>query len=159
VGVTDIPATSASMPVHLTVKFQVKPKDAKDLKDQPKESKELKERIKEEQKEIKEAFKEFPEGSPFDRFAASRGSNPGAGGDLEARLSAIEQTLQSLLWAVRGGSSAGVGWPSAGEPFIGESERPQLGMDLTQPDLSDLRAQMESGSAEAKRMYDNLPPR
>ena len=56
------------------------------------------------------------------------------------------------------GGGAATTWPTAGAPFISEAERPQLGLAVDQPTLSDLRAQMEAGSAGAKQLYDNLPP-
>ena len=74
----------------------------------------------------------------------------------EARLAAIEQTLQALVTALGGASTPS--WPTAGEPFITGVERPQLGSAVDEPVLSDLRAQMESGSALAKQYFDNLPP-
>ena len=58
------------------------------------------------------------------------------------------------------GGGQPAGWPTAGgEPFISDAERPQLGLAVDEPTLSELRAQMESGSAAAKQAYDNLPPR
>ena len=60
------------------------------------------------------------------------------------------------MLAALGGPTGG--WPTAGEPFIGEAERPQLGLAVDDPTWSDLRAQMESGSAQAKLAFDNLPP-
>ncbi len=223
VSVTGIPAPSAAMPVHLTVKCGTVPKHFKELKDRPKEVKEIKERVKdvvkdgpkelkERPKELKERKefikennkelvkespkelgkdgpkefkdgpkevkegKEFKEGKELvekpgdnkfgdNKFGENRPFDPGqpggfgvAGpsGDVEGRLTAIEQTLQGLVAALSAGSEGD--WPTAGEPFIGEAERPTLGMDLGQPDLNQLRAQMESGSADAKQVYDNLPP-
>jgi immune inhibitor A len=174
VAVTDIPASSAGMQVHLSVKAAVSPpKNLKELKDGPKETKEIKERIKEikEVKEGKELAKEIKERKELfeNKFADNKlGENrpfdprfPGGPAapiqpDTEARLAAIEQTLQALVAALGGGSAPG--WPTAGEPFISDAERPQLGWAVDEPTLSDLRAQMESGSAEAKLAYDNLPP-
>ena len=77
--------------------------------------------------------------------------------DPEQRLAALEQAVQTLI-ALVGLDQGASDWPAAGEPFIGASERPQLGVDLGQPDLASLRAQMESGSAEAKQVYDSIPP-
>jgi immune inhibitor A len=149
-------------------------KELKDLKERPKEIKDrikdIKERPKELVKENPKEFKDgkeifegkFPdtksgEGGPFDlgAFGAPAPAAPLAG-SVEARLSAIEQTLQGLVAALGGGQQTE--WPDAGEPFIGDVDRPLVGMELGQPDLDQLRAALESGSASAKRAYDNLPP-
>ena len=184
VAVTGIPPSSSAMSVHLSVKAATgRPvKNFKELKDGPKEIKEIKERIKEgkEAKElvkegakelIKEQPKEFKEQKEVveNKFSDNKlGENrpfvPGFPGgpagqtqpDAETRLAAIEQTLQALVAALGGG--AATTWPTAGAPFISEAERPQLGLAVDQPTLSELRAQMEAGSAEAKQLYDNLPP-
>jgi immune inhibitor A len=183
VGVTGIPAASAAMTVRLSVRATVPPpKNVKELKDRPKEIKEIKERIKEikEGKELakerpKEVIKEQPkelkdrkevvEGKFFDNKLGEGPFGPGfvggrpagASADVESRLAAIEQALQGLVFALGGEIPAS--WPAAGgEPFIAEAERPQLGFAVDEPTLSELRAQMESGSAAAKQAYDNLPP-
>ena len=175
VAVTGIPASAAAMAAHLSVRSAVAaPKDFKELKDRPKEIKEIKERVKEvkEGKElVKEQPKELKDGKEFveHKFTdGKRGENrpfdPRLPAGLptptqpatEARLAAIEQTLQALVAALGGASSSS--WPTAGEPFITDVERPQLGMAVDEPALSDLRAQMESGSAQAKQYFDNLPP-
>ena len=176
VAVTGIPPSSSAMPVHLSVKAISRPaKNFKELKDGPKEIKEVKERIKEikEGKElIKEQSKEFKERKEVvenkfsdNKLGENRPFDPGfpsgpAGQtqpETESRLAAIEQTLQALVAALGGG--AATTWPTAGAPFISEAERPHLGLAVDEPTLSELRAQMESGSAQAKQMYDNLPPR
>ncbi len=168
VGVTGIPAASLAMQVHLSVRATlVPPKPFKELKDSVKELKELKERSKEAKEqfmEVKER-KEIVEKGFFEtKSVENRPLAPGLPGgvgtptqaDIESRLTAIEQTLQALFAALSGGSATS--WPTAGEPFISDAERPQLGWAVGQPALSELRAQMESGSAQAKQAYDNLPP-
>lgn len=176
VSVNSIPPSAPSMPVRLTVRASVpKPlkesvKDTvKDIKDLRKESgKELvKEHIKEHFKELrKETVKDVKDlrevKLPDHKFrdlsalpAASSGGAGAAGGDLEIRLSAVEQTLSALAGAMLGQDEQ---WGYAGEPFIGSDERPTLGDDLGRPDLGELRAQMERGSAQAKAAYDSLPP-
>jgi immune inhibitor A len=160
-------------------------KELKELKERPKELKDLKERTKEIKERPKELIKEGPkelikenpkefkdrkeifenkltdnklvEGQPFDPGALGgpATATPDVG-SVEARLSAIEQTLQGLVAALGGGQQTD--WPDAGEPFIGDVDRPQVGMDTGQPNLDDLRAAIESGSASAKQAYDNLPP-
>ena len=89
-------------------------------------------------------------------FGLSGGLPPRAQPDTESRLAAIEQTLQALVAALGGAPTSG--WPTAGAPFITDAERPQLGSVVDDPTLNELRAQMESGSAQAKQAYDNLPP-
>ena len=155
------------------------PKEIKEIKERLKEGKEIKEGkelVKEGPKEVikegpKEQPKEFKDGKeivenkftdtkfgenlPFDS-GVSGGLTAPAQPDTESRLAAIEQTLQALVAALGGASTAG--WPTAGEPFISDAERPQLGLVVDEPTLSELRAQMESGSAQAKLAFDNLPP-
>jgi immune inhibitor A len=188
VAVTSIPASATAMPTHLSVRCAIQPrKNFKEIKERPKEIKEIKERLKE-GKEIKELVKEgpkevikegpkelgkeqpkeFKDGKEIfenkftdTKFGENLPFNPGASGapaqsDTETRLAAIEQALQALLAALGGASTSS--WPTAGEPFISEAERPQLGLAVDEPVLSDLRAQMESGSAQAKQAFDNLPP-
>lgn len=193
VSVTGIPASAASMTVHVTVKQAVvkpvkevlkdgkeifkevikeRPKELKDLKDGRKEFKELKEGRKD-IKEFKEGGKEFKENKeivehkvvdnklgetklgdnlPFD----PRRPGPSAGydSDLATRLAALEQQVQALIAVLTGGQE----YPAGGEPFIGSAERPDLGVQPGQPDLGDLRARMEAGSADAKLAYDTMPP-
>ena len=96
------------------------------------------------------------ENLPFDPGLSGGLAQP-AQPDTESRLAAIEQTLQALVAALGGGVPS-PSWPTAGEPFIARAERPQLGSAVDEPTLSELRAQMESGSAQAKQAYDNLPP-
>ncbi len=172
VGVTGIPASSTAMAVHLSVKATVQPpknvKETKEIKErikEVKEGKEGKELVKERPKEVAKDFKERKEvfeGKFFDNKLGEQPFDPGFAGetrpDVERRLAAIEQTLQGLIAAMGGGQPAG--WPTAGgEPFISDAERPQVGLAVDEPTLSELRAQMESGSAAAKQAYDNLPPR
>lgn len=161
VGITGIPASAAAMTVHLSVKSTVRPpKNFKELMDRPKGVKESKELV----KEFKER-KEIVEGKFFDNLFGGRPLDPrlapglpaAAPSGVELRLTAIEQTLQGLIAAL--GGSAEAGWPAAGGgPFITDAERPQLGFGVDEPTLSELRAQMEAGSAAAKQSYDNLPP-
>ena len=139
----------------------------KDLgKDRPKEL--FKERPKELIKDRKEVFEKprgenklgenkFGDNLPGQAFDVMSGAGTAGDASLEERLAALEAAVQALLAAVAGEPDGGQ-WPAAGEPFIGAAERPQLGVDLGQPDLAHLRAQMESGSAQAKQVYDNLPP-
>jgi len=181
VSVTGIPAPSAAMVVHVTVKQAVtkpvkevlkdgkeifkeiikeRPKEFKDLKDGRKEFKEFKEgrkdikEFKDGRKDIKE-FKEIAEHKLGDNlpFDPRTPAEPAVGSDLGARLAALEAQVQALVVALGGQ----VDYPG-GEPFIDPVERPQLGVELGQPDLGDLRAQMEAGSADAKLAYDTLPP-
>jgi immune inhibitor A len=183
VAVTSIPASAPAMSVHLGVRCFVKPpkelkerpKEIKEIKEGPKELKERPKELKERPKELKEGPKEskegpkeikegkeivenkLVEGQPLDPRVFGGPAWPAPGiGSIELRLSVIEQILQNLIAGLGGG--AFTGWPTAGEPFIGDVERPQVGMEVGQPDLNELRAGMESGSASAKRVYDNLPP-
>lgn len=178
VSVTSVSATGASMTAHLGVLCVVKPpKELKEFKERPKELKEFKERtkefvkerpkefVKERPKELKDV-KEFREGGFFDDGTGSptgydQGRMTGAGApsttgteDVSARLAALEATVASLVEALSGGPAV-----AAGDPFIGDAERPQLGHDVGGPDLGDIRAAMGQGSAEAKAHYDRLPPR
>jgi immune inhibitor A len=172
VSITAIPAPSAAMPVHLTVRAPVV-KNVKESKDRPKET--AKERSKELFKERpKELFKEFikdrkdvfekpasenkfGEHWPFQPFGAGARTEAFDGG-VEARLAMLEAVVQELA-TVAGLDASGGQWPTGGEPFIASAERPQVGPDAgQQPDLAQLRAEMESGSAQAKQLYDNVPP-
>jgi M6 family metalloprotease-like protein len=143
-------------------------KEVKELKERPKEFKEFKERpkeFKERPKELKDVFEIKPtDGLPAGGggFGGAVGFGHGGGdpmtaaaGDIAERLAALETTVAALVDALSGGTSVGV---EAGDPFIGAAERPQLGYDVGGPDLGDLRAAMEAGSAEAKATYDSLPP-
>lgn len=187
VSVTGIPASAASMTVHLTVKETVtKPpketlKDGKEIvkevfKDRPKDAKEGFKEFKDakdgrkDSKDVKEGFKDFKDGRkdfkevkeftehkfgenlPFDPRRPAGSAD--LGDDLGTRLAALEQQVQALVTLLAGSLDL----PPAGAPFIDTGERPQLGFDVGQPDLGDLRAQMEAGSADAKLAYDNLPP-
>lgn len=146
-----------------------RPKEFKDVKDGRKETKDVKEGFKDlkdgrkELKELKEGRKDFKEAKEFteNKFGENlpfdpRGpaGAPDPGDDIGARLAALEEQVQALVALLSGA----VDLPSAGAPFIDTGERPQLGFDIGQPDLGDLRAQMEAGSADAKLAYDNLPP-
>ncbi len=177
VSVTGIPASAPSMTVHVTVKQAVvkppkdvlkdhkeifkelvkeRPKEFKDAKDGRKDIKEGFKDLKDGRKEIKE-IKEFAEHKlgdnlPFDPRRPF--GTPGAGNDLDTRLAALEEQVQTLVALLSGGA----GLPAAGPPFIDTGERPVVGYDTGQPNLGDLRAQMEAGSADAKLAYDSLPP-
>ena len=179
VSVTGIPASAASMTVHVTVSQAIvkppkdvlkdhkeiikelikeRPKEFKDAKDGRKDTKDIKEGfkdLKDGRKEIKE-IKEFGEHKLGDNlpFDPRRPFGSSAAGDLDSRLAALEQQVGALVSLFSGGAEL----PAAGAPFIDTGERPQLGVDLGQPYLGDLRAQMESGSADAKLAYDSLPP-
>ena len=109
--------------------------------------------------ENKFADNKLGENQPFSPGFPGGFGAPTTQGDTERRLAAIEQTLQALVAALGGGGGSAPAWPTAGEPFISDAERPQLGQAVDEPTLSELRAQMESGSAKAKQVYDNLPPR
>ena len=179
VSVTGIPASAASMTVHVTVSQAIvkppkdvlkdhkeiikelikeRPKELKDAKDGRKDTKDIKEGfkdLKDGRKEIKEV-KEFGEYKLGDNlpFDPRQPFGSSAAGDLDSRLAALEQQVNALVCLVSGG----IDLPAAGAPFIDTGERPHLGVDLGQPHLGDLRAQMESGSADAKLAYDSLPP-
>ncbi len=179
VSVTGIPASAASMTVHVTVSQAIvkppkdvlkdhkeiikelikeRPKELKDAKDGRKDAKDIKEGfkdLKDGRKEIKEV-KEFGEYKLGDNlpFDPRQPFGSSAAGDLDSRLAALEQQVSALVCLVSGG----IDLPAAGAPFIDTGERPHLGVDLGQPHLGDLRAQMESGSADAKLAYDSLPP-
>jgi immune inhibitor A len=160
-----------------------RPKELKEFK----EGKELKERPKEIVKEVGEKrpkeLKDRVENKlpdvdlPFDRWRwGLRAGEPGQqwqqgqqgdygqgphgqyGDQVLERLGALEEMVSALVDALGGGV--------AGQPFIGGEERPQLGYDVGGPDLGQaggtdldqLRAAMSQGSAEAKQVYDALPP-
>lgn len=157
-------------------------KEGKELvKERPKEF--VKERPKELIKEGKELIKERPkeivdtkviDGKLRDKLNDKLVDRPGGGGlgglgggiggaptapGIEERLAILEQSIAAIAAALSGGAAGMTAdYAVGGDPFIGTDERPRLGMDLGQPDWSQLRAQMEAGSAEAKLQYDNLPP-
>lgn len=102
---------------------------------------------------------------PFDRPGGT-GRAEGAAGEevaeLRARVDQLEELLAALLAEAGGGAGGGPGG-AAGEaatPFIGAEERPDLSASALaeEDDLADVRAAMESGSAQAKRLYDSAPP-
>ena len=159
VSVTSIGASGATMTARFAVKCMTKlPKEfikdkefSKERKDirkdiiKEKERKELKEpkEFKEKEKEFKE-FKENKEirekpgegGFGGGQGAAGGGEQPSQ--DLESRVDALEQFVQSI------------------EPFISGAQRPDLsgGAVQEEEDLSEITAQMRDGNAAAKRSFD-----
>lgn len=102
----------------------------------------------------------YPEGpfSPGSSGWATPSAQGGSPQDRTAeRLDALEATLHALL-ASWGGAAADQEGAAGAEPFIGESERPDLGRTSGGPDPAALRAAVEEGSPEAKARFDTLPP-
>jgi immune inhibitor A len=157
VAVTNISPSAATMTARFNVKCVViNPKILKDTKDvrdhkHPKElTKEIDKPILD--KHFKEIDKPFTDKAaaldkPFDKPFDKPGDKPG---DFPGRF----------------GQAQGFGGPGYGqqtipvEPFIGAQLRPDLstGAIMGEHDLNEVQAQMEIGSAEAKRLYDSKPP-
>jgi immune inhibitor A len=88
------------------------------------------------------------EGRPGGGGLGMHGAGEGGLAGIESRLAAIEDAL-----GISGGSTA------QHQPFIGGDLRPDLsqGSLLQEDDYAQLRDQMKSGSAAAKRMFDSKP--
>lgn len=179
VALSSVSASGASMTATVRVTCKTVLKDVKDTRKEIKKetakelrkeltkelSKELrkeraKELVKERAKELKDVKDRYeylkdvaaerPFERPFERPGLGAPQGPGGGGgDVEARLAALEEAVYGAAEAEGGAEEAGA------EPFIPEDLRPELhGAPGGETDDAALAERMAAGDATAKREFD-----